>query len=120
MSENTRRGVIGLVALLLGFGGSMMLDQDSIDHGYVCNMNEKLAFFDRLSSTSKTGYWMEGGIEKSSACTNGQWIKLSAYAQSKGVSVEQMLIQIQSVKPAAPTAKSYYCYPEPRGCEPWE
>lgn len=81
-------GLIGLITLLAGFGGSQLLSQDQIDHAYVCTTNQNLAFFDRLSSTSKTGYYTENGTLKSIICTNGIWVKLTIYANQKNISVE--------------------------------
>ena len=114
-------GVIGLIALLLGFGGSLLLNQDQIDKAYVCSSNEKLGFFDRLSSTTKTGYYKGvDGIEKRASCLNGNWIKLNAYAESKGIDplvfLEKQSEQPIPIPPSVSTpskvvgsGKSYQC-----------
>lgn len=107
-------GIIGIVSLLLGFGGSLLLNPDQLAKAYVCTSNEKIGVFDRLSSTSKTGYYLDNGVEKSSVCTSGLWLKLEVYAQSKGVSIEQLLQSPQD-NPVA-QAKQYLCNSE--GCVP--
>ena len=94
MEDITKYGIIGTIALLLGFSGSLLLSQDQIDKAYVCTTNENLAFFDRLSSTGKTGYYTnESGSLKSNICTNGQWVKLVDYANSRGIDPESFLIK---------------------------
>lgn len=96
MDQKITYGLIGIIAMLAGFGGSMILDQDTIDHTYVCNVTEQIGTFTRLSSTMKTGYYSDpinASIERSKVCTNGQWIKLSTYAESKGIDPITFLMQ---------------------------
>ena len=88
MDAKITYGIFGIVLLIAGFGGSMMLDQDTIDHTYVCSVNEKIGTFDHLSSTSKTGYWpdpLNASNELSKVCYKGEWIKLEVYAASLGI-----------------------------------
>ncbi len=85
-------GLIGLIGLLIGFGGSTYLSADTIDNTYVCNINEKLGVFDRLTSSHKSGYYIdELGDERRKVCTNGQWIPLNEYAKQKGVDPQTYL-----------------------------
>lgn len=86
MNENISRGIIAVLAIMAGFGGSLTLDQDSLDHAYICTINENVGVFDRLSSTNKTGYYFdEKGVEQSKVCRNGEWINLIDYAKMRGV-----------------------------------
>lgn len=87
MGNNLNYGVVGIVALLMGFGGSVVLTKDQLDHGYVCTTTESVGFFNNLSSTMKTGYFDKG----SSVCRNGVWIPLKQYAKDKGVSIDTLL-----------------------------
>ena len=112
-------GVIGLVALLLGFGGSLLLNQDQMDKAYVCSSNDKLGFFDRLSSTSKTGYFKgDDGLEKKVTCTGGTWVKLTTYANSKGVDASVFLQpEVDGLRQQS-SSNQWSCSPEPVGCVP--
>jgi hypothetical protein len=105
-------GILGILSLILaGFGGSMLLTQDQLDHAYVCSFNENVGFFDKLSSTMKTGYWTdEQNVSRSSICKNGTWISLKDYAKSKGVSIDSILQKENSIPEATPNvAKKYRC-----------
>jgi hypothetical protein len=97
----------------MGFGGSVMLSQEQLDHAYVCSTNENVAFFDHLSSTSKTGYYVnDAGVSKTSICTNGIWISIKKYASSKGVSIDSLLQQ-QQTQPAEianSAVRTYVCH----------
>ena len=92
-NEKIVYGVIGLVLLLAGgFGGSLLLSPDEFANAYVCSSTEKVGIFERLSSTAKTGYYTnELGEAKSSPCRDGTWIKLKAYAESKGIDPNALL-----------------------------
>lgn len=108
-------GIFGLVVLLAGFGGTLLLTPNQLDNAYVCTTNEKVAIFDRLSSTSKTGYYTDLATKevKSNACTNGVWVKLTKYAEQKGVDVNTFLdknLEPEKIIPSARSgAKSYSC-----------
>ena|SRR3990167_2263139 len=85
-------GLLGAVLVLMGFGGSLLLTQDQLDNAYVCTTNENVAIFQRLSSTMKTGYYLdENGVEQSIVCRNGFWVSLKEYATSKGVTIDSLL-----------------------------
>lgn len=94
--ENNQKityGILGVLTLVIAaFGGSMYLTEDELDHAYVCSVNENVGFFDRLSSTSKTGYYVdENGDNKRKVCTNGEWIPLREYAEARGITIDQLL-----------------------------
>lgn len=88
-------GLIGLVTILAAFGGNAYLNPEQIDKTYVCELNENLGIFDRLSGTSKTGYYWEGEVEKRVSCRvgmlYGKWIPIKSYCEDKGVSIEELL-----------------------------
>ena len=111
--EKITYGLAGLLSVvILAFGGTILLSQDELDHAYVCTTNENVAFFDKLSSTSKTGYYVdENNISQSIVCRNGFWIKLEEYAKSKGISVDALLKK-GTVHPSITVAeigKHYMC-----------
>lgn len=59
-NQKVTYGLIGLLSLMVaGLGGSIFLTPDQLDNAYVCSVNENVAFFDRLSSTEKTGYYIK-------------------------------------------------------------
>ena len=86
-------GILGILSLAIAaFGGTMYLTEDQLDNAYVCSVNENVGFFDRLSSTSKTGYYIdENNDSKRKVCTNGMWIPLKEYAEERGISIDQLL-----------------------------
>ena len=49
MAESIQKGIIGMIALLLGFGGSLVFTADQISNAYVCTVNENIGFFDSFS-----------------------------------------------------------------------
>jgi len=90
-------GIIGVISLLAGFGGNMLIAEDQFDNAYVCSVNENLGVFDRLSSTSKTGYYVnELGEDKRSTCRNGFWIPLKDYVEDLGITPTEFLQKIQT------------------------
>ena len=92
MNDKLAYGLIGTLLLLVGFGGSQLLTQGQLDNAYVCTTNENVAIFQRLSSTMKTGYYLdEDGVEQSIVCRNGFWVSLKEYATSKGVTIDSLL-----------------------------
>jgi len=114
METNTKigAGILGLLLVLAGFGGSILLTPEQLDHAYVCSISEKVGIFDRLSSTAKSGYFIdETGAEKSAVCTGGLWIPLKEYAAAKGVSVDQFLksSQLDLAEPGQPGGLQYRC-----------
>ena len=100
MTDKITYGILGLITtMILGFGGYMVLTPDQLDHAYVCTINEKVGFFDSLSATGKTGYWVLDGINKSSVCINGIWKPLKTYAKEKGVDVNIFLNPSNMITP---------------------
>ncbi len=91
--EKITYGLLGLLTVVVAaFGGTMYFSEDELNHAYVCTTTETVAFFDRLSSTGKTGYYTDSdSVVKSIICRNGYWINLKEYALSKGISTEELL-----------------------------
>ena len=93
--DNTKKGLIGAVTLLVIYGGAMTILPEDIDDTYYCSMTEQIAIFHRLSGTAKTGYYMEGDTEKSLACRDGRlytaWVPLKQYVEEQGISWEDLI-----------------------------
>jgi hypothetical protein len=77
MDNNIAYGSIGMLSLLLVFGGTLYLSQSQLDNAYVCSTTQQVYVFDHLSSTMKTGYWIENGLSKSVTCRNGIFTKVN-------------------------------------------
>lgn len=105
MDSKTIYGIIAVFSMLVGVGGQTMLNPDMIDKTYVCTINENVGVFDHLSSTAKTGYYLDASnVQKSKTCVGGQWVSIKAYAASKGINIYDILNNEQSNK-----IKSYSC-----------
>lgn len=105
-------GVLGLVVLLAGLGGTIYLTTDEYDNAYVCTSSEKVGVFERLSSTGKTGYYTDSsGNQKYAVCTNGVWVHLSPYAQEKGLEPASFLASSKEagLKEIIPSPVTYDC-----------
>ena len=76
MDNKIAGGLIGILTLLLAFGGTIYLTQEQQAKAYVCSTNDKVYLCDSLSSTNKTCYWMDNSTKKSVTCTNGIFTKL--------------------------------------------
>lgn len=118
-------GIIGLVALLVGFGGSQMLTEEQIDKAYVCELTEELAIFDRVSDSQKTGYYTENGSEEAERCNEGynygKWIPLREYAEMNNITVDEFLNEENKenkTNPSEYSSSKYKC--NSQGCSPIE
>jgi len=100
MASNIRTGIIGVFALLLGAGGTLMLNPGELDNAYVCNsptypnVHEQVGIFERISSTGSTAYPNPVGDNTGSKlCKGGVWTSCEAYAASKGLSCTEYLAE---------------------------
>lgn len=93
--DNKRTGLIAVVTAIIAFGGSMALTPVEMDEAYYCPLTEQVGIFDRLSDSMKTGYYMEGDVEKRVACRSGNtydtWIPLREYAEMQGIPLEEVI-----------------------------
>jgi len=109
MAQNIQKGIIGILALLMGFGGSLLLSQNQIDSAYICTANENVGFFDSFSSTMKTGYWSDDSGDHSSVCRGGYWVKLVDYAKEKGVDPKIFLYKENIIEEPSQGGIKYRC-----------
>ena len=85
-------GAIGLLTLIVAaLGGTVFLTPDQLDNAYICSVSKSVVIADHLSSTAKTAYWTEEGIEKSKVCTNGVWLNLKQYAKDNNIDINILL-----------------------------
>jgi len=86
MVEAKTVGIIGILALLAGFGGSLLLTPTQQENTYVCTSTEQIGiFYGGISSTGLTAYPYVENRSNSVRCTNGKWVKLSEYAKNHTV-----------------------------------
>lgn len=91
-------GIIGVIGLLLGWGGNIVLSQDQVDNSYVCNANGNVGLFQRLSDTTKSGYYIdETGVERQKICRDGNWLPLKQYAKDAGVVLNTLEQKVETV-----------------------
>ena len=117
MVDKTKAGLLGLITILAVFGGTQYLEPSQLDKTYVCELTEQIGIFDRLSGTSKTGYYFEDGEEKRLACrigrTYGKWILIKEYCKDRGINVNDLLNK--KIEFNYRPGVKYKC--SPNGCE---
>jgi len=90
-------GVLGIITLVLaGFGGTQYLEVQELDRAYVCPLTKEIGFFDRLSSSGKTGYYYDtNGTEIGVKCRSGRtyapWMDIRTYASMNNVSINDIV-----------------------------
>ena len=113
-------GLIATLAVMLA--GSLFLTPDELDKSYFCPLTEDIGTFERLSASSKTGYYIDPDAECANdkgecavACRTGRtfapWINLRIYADSIGVDPLSLLKPEEPVDLVvnAPAAGAYTC-----------
>jgi len=104
-------GILGVLTMFVAtLGGTIYLSPDELENAYICTANEEIGFFERFSSTMKTGYWAENGEEQSKVCRNGFWVKLKTYAEQNNIPINVLLNQNspRNVVPSG-TGGTYSC-----------
>lgn len=94
-------GVLGILSLIVAtMGGTLYLTESQLENAFICSMNENIALgVTRLSSTSKTVYWIDGsGEEKAKVCRNGLWLDLRQYAKDNNIELNILLQNINDVE----------------------
>ena len=110
MDTKILAGIIGVIWLLVGWGGTVVLSQDQITNSYVCSNNGNVGIFDRLSSTAKSGYYKdESGTELQKICRDGYWKPLEQYAKESGIELNKLepvtVVQEVLVKAECPNVR---------------
>jgi len=95
--EKIITGIVGLILIVSGFGGSQLLTEDQLENAYYCPITQEVGVFDRLSSSMKTGYYIDVElVEQSTACRIGRtyeaWVPLKEYAKSQGIDPLSLIV----------------------------
>ena len=114
--ENSKitSGIIGLLLILTGFGGSQILTSEQLDNAYFCELTQEVGVFDRFSSSMKTGYVTNSdGTENKFACRDGrvysEWVLLKDYAKEKGINPETLIKPIQEKLATTKSGNRFIC-----------
>ena len=93
-------GILGVLSLIVAaLGGNVYLTPDQLEKAYVCTTNQYVGVFDSLSSTTKTGYYVdELGVNKSAVCKNGFWIPIRQYAKDNDIEINVLLTKIYQLE----------------------
>lgn len=94
-------GVLGILSLIVAtMGGTLYLTESQLENAFICSVNENIVLgVTRLSSTSKTAYWIdELGEQKSKVCRNGLWLDLRQYAKDNNIELNILLQNINDVE----------------------
>ena len=91
MNEMQRAGIIGVFFLLIGSGGTLILDQGELEHAYICDQTGELGiFYGGISGTGLTGYPDRDSRAGYERCYHpvsgdkGEWIACDDYARQHG------------------------------------
>jgi len=105
-------GLFGtLFMVVAAMGGDLYLTDNELDNAYICTSNQNIGFFERFSSTMKTGYWTEDDVEKSKVCRSGIWVKLKQYAQDNSIDLNVLLDPSVNPPTLPPGSIQYLCDP---------
>jgi hypothetical protein len=111
MENKIKYGIVGLLSLLVAFGGYITLTQEELDNSYYCPSSEKFGiFYGGISSTGLTAYPYAENKSSYERCTNSRWILLKDYAKELGITSEQLMEIQNSEEPIQRVwGKQYVC-----------
>ncbi len=120
MNEKLKHGgLVGLITLLLIFGGNMLLTEDELNNAYICTYNEKWGvFYGGVSPTGKTAYPYIENKTNYRICRNGIWMDLRTYAETKGVDPLTLLQSSDLGSEPIIVAKQWECPTKKLPCVP--
>lgn len=104
MEDKIKYGLIS-VSLLALLGSGLYISDAQLDKMWYCDKTGNIYAFERMSSTNKTGYWTEDGVQKQKTCTLSHWIPLREYCKTQGVLCEFQDAQ----EPVSVDTGKYYC-----------
>ena len=92
MENKIKYGIIGLISLLVGFGGYMTMTQGELDNSYYCpSSGEFGVFYGGISSTGLTAYPYAENKTDYERCTGSKWVLLKEYADEMNVTIGQVI-----------------------------
>jgi hypothetical protein len=126
MKNEVKYGIIGIISILLGFGGNIYLTENELDNAYFCTATEEVGiFYGGISGTGLTAYPHTENRTEYVRCNNegikGVWILLKEYAEEQGISILEILNQQPEIEPETknitktitisyPNGRIYECY----------
>jgi len=97
MENKIKYGIVGLLSLLVAFGGYMTLTQQELDNAYYCPSTSQWGiFYGGISSTGLTAYPYSQNKTDYVRCTNSKWVLLNDYANELGINSSQLIQIVQS------------------------
>lgn len=123
MVTNIRTGIIGVLALLVGAGGTLMLNPGELENAYICNsptyptVHEQVGIFDHLSSTQSTAYPNPSPDNTGSKlCKGGKWMPCNDYTQTKGLTCAEFVAQtVEQPSSATVVRRERVCFNQQQG-----
>lgn len=110
MENKVKYGIVGLLSLLVAFGGYMTLTQQELDNSYYCPSSGVWGiFYGGISSTGLTAYPYAENKTNYVRCTNSKWILLEDYAKELNITFEEVLELQPDVFISRVWGKSYSC-----------
>ncbi len=92
MEGKAKIGIVGTLFILAAFGGGMYLSDSELQNAYVCSITEEWGVFNGgISSTGITAYPFKENRTQAKQCSGGKWVKLTTYADGKGITVNEFL-----------------------------
>lgn len=92
MDDKLAYGIIGVLLIAMGGGAYVLLTPEQLDAAYTCTTSNVTGIFERFSSTYKTAYWTQDGMEKQSTCRNGVWIPTKQWLKNNGLSEKDVVV----------------------------
>jgi hypothetical protein len=106
MTDNKIVGVIGIITLLMGFGGGIILTPSEQSNAYFCEKTNTVGvFYGGISSTNLTAYPYKENRTKSVKCDAG-WTKLG---EIKTFDETIIAPQIPQITPTRYLCNQYNC-----------
>ena len=113
MEQKYLVGIIGVISMLVGAGGTMLFSGEDLNNVYVCPLTDQVGVFERLSGSAKTGYYTINGSEQSAACRIGRtyaaWIQLQDYEYAQQISGSDAQIFALETKTGVSQPKKELC-----------
>ena len=91
-AQALRTGIIGILALLVGVGGTLVLNPGELSDAYVCSSTGHVGIWDRLSSTRGRAYPYPNNNSGYRDCKNGTWMPCNDYARERGFTCSEILV----------------------------
>jgi len=110
MENKIKYGIVGLISLLVAFGGYITLTQEELDNAYYCpSTGEWGVFYGGISGTGLTAYPYSENRTDYERCINSKWVKLTDYAEELGLDSSELMQQKPSGQEIGTWGKQYSC-----------